>query len=393
MEAYLVGGPVRDLLLKGGSVDLDIVVAGDGLSFARRLGRQLNADVMVYERFLTATLTFPDLTRLDVATARAETYERPGALPAVTPASIEQDLIRRDITINAMAIALNPPRFGTLLDPHGGATDLKNRLLRVLHPRSFLDDPTRILRLARFAARFDFAIEPGTRALLDKALAARVFDVLTADRLRAEIFLVLSEPGSAEVFSRLAELKVLDIVLPGAQPGGVFPKLIDQARRLAPFVEKGSQWDPAVVRLLLLLRGAPPKVLARAVERINLTGKARGAVQQASRLPALAKWTARAGKLSELHQGLSGLPFEVLLGTLVLMESEKSRRRMMKYLTWGRRLKPGLTGDDLMAMGYTSGPGLKRILDALLHAKLDGKVKSRKGEEAYVRKNFSSPRG
>lgn len=389
MEAYLVGGLVRDLFLQVGSVDLDIAVVGDGVGFAREIGELFGARVTTYDRFLTAELSLPDSTRLDVATAREETYARPGMLPDVKPSTIERDLVRRDVTINAMAIALNPERFGALVDPHGGVADLQARLLRVLHPKSFLDDPTRVLRLARFAARFGFTVEAKTRGLLREALAARVFDELSADRLRHEIFLALSEPKPARVFAQLGGLKVLPVVLPGAQPGGSFPRLIERAKRLVAYVEPSAQWDLAVVGLLLLLREACAEELALAAQRLNLTARVRKSLLQAAQCPGLAQRAERTKKLSALHEVLRGLSLEVVLAALVLVKSEPTRGRMLEYLRRGRRPKLELTGDDLLAMGYAPGPGVKRMLDALLNAKLDGEVVTRQQEEAYVRRHFA----
>ncbi|MEK7767938.1 MAG: hypothetical protein AAB368_17035, partial [bacterium] len=185
-EVFLVGGLVRDLFLGVGAVDLDLVVAGDGPAFARRLADVLGGEVEVYDRFLTATVTCPDLPRLDVATARLETYERPGALPHVKPAGLAEDLKRRDLTINAMAVDLRPGRFGALVDPFGGAADVAAGLIRLLHARSLTDDPTRILRMARYASRFEFVAEPRTREWLHEALAARVLEFVSGDRLRQE---------------------------------------------------------------------------------------------------------------------------------------------------------------------------------------------------------------
>lgn len=390
---WLVGGLVRDCLLDVGNIDLDLVVEGDGPAFARRAAAALGAGVQTYDRFQTATLTLPDLTRLDIAAARAETYARPGALPTVRPSTIADDLRRRDVSINAMALALTPGRFGELLDPHGGAADAAAGRLRVLHPASFLDDPTRILRLARFAARFGFSPEPDTARWLAEALDARVFDFLTADRLRQEVYLVLFEPEPAEAFERLAAWGALAPIVPGADPGGEFPGLLTQARTLIALTERGPEWDPAVLGLMLLLRGAAPDDLTAVVRRLNLTGAARLAVEAVPRLPELTAAADVALRLSLLHERLRELPFEVLLAVLVLVPDESARKRLLTYLQRGRKLKPELTGDDLMAMGYAEGPGLKRILAALLEERLDGHVEGRRSEEAYVRHHFQPPHG
>jgi tRNA nucleotidyltransferase (CCA-adding enzyme) len=393
MEAYLVGGLVRDLFLGVGSIDLDIAVVGDGIAFARRAGGELGGGIAVYDRFRTATITMPDLTRVDVATSRSETYERPGALPDVKPAPIAADLVRRDFTINALAVDLDPDKFGVLVDPHGGAADLAAHRLRVLHDRSFLDDPTRIIRLARFAARFDFVAEPHTRELLEAALESRVLDFLSADRLRQDLYLAFDEPDPGAVFGFLADSGALSAILPGAAPGGEFPVLFDRAHGLVSFVEKGSQWDPSALYLLLLLRDAVPEDLVAVVRRLGLGAGARIAVESAPVLKDLVKKAEAAEKASVLRGLLAGRPLEIQLAVAVMAETEKSRRALIAHISHGRLLKPELTGDDLIIMGFNPGPGIGRILGELTDAKLDGTVETLEDEEKFVASRFVPPKG
>ena len=393
MEAYLVGGLVRDLFLGVGSIDLDIAVVGDGIAFARRAGGELGGGVAVYDRFRTATITMPDLTRMDVATSRSETYERPGALPDVKPAPIVEDLGRRDFSINAMAVDLDPDKFGALVDPHGGAADLAERRLRVLHDKSFLDDPTRILRLARFATRFDFVPEPRTRELLDSALASRAFDFISADRLRQELYLAFSELEPGAVFGFLEGVGALSAILPGAAPGGEFPQLLDRAHGLVSFVEKGSQWDPSVLFLLLLLRDAGSEDLTAVVRRLGLLAGARAAVESAPGLADLVRRAEAAEKASALRGLLEGRPLEIQLAVAVMAGTEKSRRALIAHVSRGRLLKPELSGDDLIIMGFDPGPGIGRILGALTDARLDGTVETLEDEEKFVASRFVPPKG
>jgi len=391
--AWLVGGPVRDLVLGMGTVDLDVVVEGDGLAFARRAAERLGAGVQEYPKFHTATLTLPDLTRVDIATARLETYPRAAALPDVVPAPIGDDLRRRDFTVNAMAMAITPADFGAILDPYGGAADLAAQRLAILHPKSFLDDPTRILRMARFAARFGFTPDAGTAARLAEALGSRIFDFLSGDRLREEIFHVLHEAEPAAAFGLLAAWGVLPVILPAARPDGAFATEVEQMKHLVAVVEKGGAWDPAVACLLLLVRHAGADEVAEAARRLNLSPPARAALGRAPTLEATARRVEAAARTSALRTIAAGVPLEALLAILVVMNGEKARERWLNFLRTGRGAHPELTGDDLLAMGFAAGPGLKRILDALLDAKLDGEAQSRKAEEAYVREHFSPPHG
>jgi tRNA nucleotidyltransferase (CCA-adding enzyme) len=187
LPAYAVGGCVRDWLLgQTQSLDLDVMVEGDGVAFARALGRELGVGVLAHEQFGTATLTIESV-RLDVASCRKETYAAPAAYPKVEPARLQDDLFRRDFTINAMAIALAPERFGQLVDPFHGLEDLRAKRLRVLHPKSFVDDPSRILRAARFVPRFDCSLDPDTERALRQAGADGLLERLNRGRLRREL--------------------------------------------------------------------------------------------------------------------------------------------------------------------------------------------------------------
>ena len=175
-NAYVAGGFVRDLLLQVKNTDIDIVIEGDGIRFAKTLAEQRHGIVHPHEKFGTATVIFPDQTRIDVATARLEYYEHPAAMPTVELSSIKLDLYRRDFTINAMAIHLNPDRFGTLVDYFNCQNDLKERRIQVLHNLSFVEDPTRIFRAIRFEGRLDFTITRHTEKLIKNTVQMNLFD-------------------------------------------------------------------------------------------------------------------------------------------------------------------------------------------------------------------------
>ncbi len=208
--AYAVGGLVRDLLLGRGHFDLDIVVEGEGIRFAKSLAGRLGARVKGYERFGTATITLPTGTRVDVATARTEIYDEPAALPRVTPGSIHDDLFRRDFTVNAMALSLAPAEFGRLLDVFGGVRDIRERHIRVLHERSFVDDPTRIFRAVRFETRLGFRIVGSDGRRIAEALSLGLLERLEEYRIAAELRLILREPDPARPLQRLDQLGVLE---------------------------------------------------------------------------------------------------------------------------------------------------------------------------------------
>jgi len=206
VNAYAVGGCVRDWMLGiRATTDLDVAVEGNGVAVARAAARVLGATVVVHQQFGTATLRRPRL-RIDFATCRKETYAKPAAYPTVSAGTLKEDLFRRDFTINAMAMAISPGRFGTLIDPFGGARDLRRRQLRVLHDRSLLDDPSRILRGVRFAKRFGLAWERDTRRALRRALGAGALGWLNAGRLTKELDRMGKEPNPRACFQALARL-------------------------------------------------------------------------------------------------------------------------------------------------------------------------------------------
>jgi tRNA nucleotidyltransferase (CCA-adding enzyme) len=206
----VVGGTVRDLLLGLHSFDMDIVVEGEGIRYARSLAECLHARVKCHERFGTATLIFPDELRVDVATARTETYERAASLPRVTPGTIRDDLSRRDFTVNAMAASLMPGEFGRLFDYFRGIRDLRKQHIRILHDQSFIDDPTRIFRAIRFETRLGFRIVRDSEQRIAEALSRSILAELEDYRIAAELRLILEEPEPIKPLGRLVRLGVIN---------------------------------------------------------------------------------------------------------------------------------------------------------------------------------------
>ncbi|MFC1904128.1 CCA tRNA nucleotidyltransferase, partial [Chloroflexota bacterium] len=205
-KLYLVGGVVRDLLLGRANFDLDLVVAGDAISLAQQLADIKKGKIITHSRFGTAKLQW-DSWNVDFTTARSETYPRPCVLPTVKPASIREDLFRRDFTINAMAVELNAGSYGKLLDLYGGREDLEGKLIRVLHEKSFIDDATRIWRGLRYEQRLNFKLEPFTLQLLRRDTG--YLEALSGDRVRYELEMVLKEECPEKVLCRADELGVL----------------------------------------------------------------------------------------------------------------------------------------------------------------------------------------
>ena len=235
VAAFAVGGLVRDLLLRHTNLDVDIAVEGDGMAFARRLADHYKGGLKIFERFATAYVVYPDGFKLDVASARRENYAHPTALPTVAPSSIKEDLYRRDFTINALAIHLNSSHFGELIDFYGGWRDLKNKTIRVLHDRSFVDDPTRVFRAIRFAQRSGFRIENNTLSLLTETAAGDLIHQLSGPRLRNEVMLLLSEKDPRRAIRRIAEFGLLRFLHSGL-------KLTPQVEALLGKIPNAIAW-------------------------------------------------------------------------------------------------------------------------------------------------------
>jgi len=206
VPVFCAGGFVRDVLLMVNNLDIDLVVEGNGPGFAKELSDKLRGTLVLYKRFGTATVTTKDNLRIDVATARTEYYQSPGVLPRVSFSSMIDDLQRRDFTINAMAFSLNSESYGRLMDLFNGQRDLKNMIIRVLHDKSFIDDPTRIYRAIRFEQRYNFAISDDTERLIRDAVGLGMLEKIDGYRLKKEIELARSERLSSRVFARIKQL-------------------------------------------------------------------------------------------------------------------------------------------------------------------------------------------
>jgi tRNA nucleotidyltransferase (CCA-adding enzyme) len=331
VPAYLVGGAIRDLLLGLEGPDLDVAIEGDPAVLADLPGFELEREGL----FLTGRLHTDDV-RIDLARARGETYPKPGALPEVRPATIAEDLARRDFTVNAMAFPL--ASGGELLDPHGGVQDLRDGVLRILHERSFLDDPTRALRAARYAGRFGFELEPQTEGLLREADLSTVSD----DRVQNELERIAAEPDPATALRLILEWGVLPRLDPDA------PDRVADVARLAAQEPWGGWVKRELAVMLALVRPLPQiRELAQATPERPSEG-----AQLAER------WD----------------PAQLLVARALGAEW------LDRYAADWRHVRLEITGDDLLEEGVPEGPAIGHGLDAALSGKLDGELSGREEE-------------
>ncbi|NWF74566.1 MAG: CCA tRNA nucleotidyltransferase [Nitrospirae bacterium] len=398
LSVYLVGGVVRDLLLKRGNWDLDLTVEGDGIAFARLVADRYGAGLAVFERFATARLTFPNGLKLDIATSRRESYAQPALLPTVQHASIEEDLSRRDFTINAIAVQLNQRQFGRIFDPYEGQRDLCARTIRVLHAGSFLDDPTRIFRAIRFEQRFGFRLERTTLHLLAQAASTNLIQRLSGPRLRNEILLLFAERNPVLTIARLAQLKLLRFlhrrlcyVKNVKQVVSAVPKALAWWTRRFP----DSVIDRPMVYLMALSSESSPLVVATMIRRLALSREqAKNMRVGGSRIDRARKRltdarTIRPSQVYRLLAGFSGEALVLLLARQVAMRHEVLLRRLKRDLVSyvkSRTVKTSLTGRDLQALGLKPGPQYSTILGKLLAARIDKLITTEAEERAFVRK-------
>jgi len=376
---YLVGGVVRDLLLERHNLDLDLVVEGNAIKLAEQIASGKKVQVTAHPRFGTATLRWSKCSA-DITTARAETYTRPGALPAVRPGTINDDLFRRDFTINAMAIVLNPRQFGEILDPHGGRQDIQKNLVRVLHDRSFIDDATRIWRALRYEQRLDFNLERATLALLKKGVI--YLDTISGDRIRHELERVFKEELPEKALRRADELGVLGKVHPSLKCDDWLMETFALAReRTLP-----DTFPHAELYLALLCYRLAPEETEKLISYLHLPKVAARALRETVELKEKIKELSAHGlPPSQIYGLVHGYGMTALTANSLAAGSATAAEHIELYTNVLRYVNPALGGNDLKNMGVPAGPEIKEIVQKLREARLDGKITSRIEEEAMVR--------
>ena len=368
-QVYLVAGALRDLLLHRPIHDIDLAVEGDAIDLAGRVFPQFRRTA--HARFRTATVRV-ERVRIDLATARTETYARHGALPTVTPSSIVDDLGRRDFSVNAIALRLSgEPR---LIDPHGGIDDLTARRVRVLHDESFRDDATRMFRALRYAARLGFELEPHTRQLLARDLA--FVEHIGGERLRRELELMLGESTAGEALQAANDAGLLRAVHPSLAWTHIHSATFDESRRLAGREPLG---------FALLAADATDAGADAIAARLRLKRGEAAAVRGLSALRGSAHLLhRREAKPSGVVLLLDRFPLASVAAFAGVAGDEIAAALALRYLDEWRHITAQLRGDDLIAMGVPAGPQVQRGLQLVRAARLDGTVRDLADERALA---------
>jgi tRNA nucleotidyltransferase (CCA-adding enzyme) len=356
-----VGGPVRDLLLGRHVIDIDLTLEDGSSTFARSLAKRVEGRVRSFPQFLTYKVTADGLPEIDIATARKERYRKPGALPSVTAGRLADDLVRRDFSINAMAMDLGE---GRLVDPTGGEADLRSRTLRVLHDRSFVDDPTRIFRALRLAARLQFTLEPRTAELLHAAIREGALETVTRERIWRELFLAMEEADAPEIVTTLRETGALDLLLGQAGEASALRQRLEE-------VEKQIEADAAVDRYVVytgaMLIGADPTA-----ERLEGAGfsqkRTKNVLQIAHELPRLTRDVAGASSDAQRFRIYQTVPPEML--AILAADRAHEAPSVARYRDY-RNFQLPLRGNDLEV---PAGPHVALALERTREAVYLGEI-------------------
>ncbi|MBR9980275.1 MAG: CBS domain-containing protein [Desulfatitalea sp.] len=394
-NAYGVGGFVRDLFLYRPNEDIDIVIEGDGIAFAKAYAAEFKTRIHTHKAFGTAVIIYPDGFKIDVATARLEYYRSPAALPDVEMSSIKLDLFRRDFTINTLAIQLVPDKFGRLLDFFSAQKDIKDKVIRVLHNLSFVEDPTRVFRALRFEQRFGFSIGKLAVSLIENAVKMDFFKRLSGRRVFTEIRLILEEDNPTPAIIRMGDFDLLKVIHPTIVLNSALIALLDEVKGVIAwhdllFVETPCmRWT---VFFMALTRSNDTDTCRDICRRLELPARheqlfcqERTAAEQCLhqmeyRLPATD---------SALYHHLHPFRSELILYMLAATQVKAVKKAISKYYTQLRKTQPIIGGNDLIAMGLKPGPLFRQILDAILDAKLNGRLATREDEIKFAQRWLS----
>ncbi|MBW2430065.1 MAG: CBS domain-containing protein [Deltaproteobacteria bacterium] len=391
-RAYVVGGFVRDLFLYRSDEDLDIVIEGEGIAFAKKYAGLVGARIHTHEKFGTAVITFPHGFKIDVASARMEYYKFPAALPVVETSSIKLDLYRRDFTINTLAIHLNPDKFGTLIDFFAARKDIKEKIIRVLHNLSFVEDPTRVFRAIRFEQRFGFTIGKFTLGLISNAINMEFFRGLSGKRVFSELRLILEEENPVAAIIRLDDFDLLKVVHASVKLDKFFIAMLHSIKKVLSwhdllFLEESyKKW---IVYFLALIHQCDTRQSHEICARFELAPDyCKIFCNERFEADQCLFWLEKnlPAPDSLLYRKLTGFKTELILYMMAATKHQKVKKAISHFITDLRRVDIALKGRDLKKMKLKPGPIYREVLQAVLDARLDGKLKTKNDEIDFARR-------
>jgi tRNA nucleotidyltransferase (CCA-adding enzyme) len=390
-EAFAVGGFVRDLFLYRKDEDLDIVIEGEGIDFARKYAKLMGARIHTHEKFGTAVIIFPDGFKIDVASARMEYYKFPAALPVVELSSIKLDLYRRDFTINTLAIHLNSDKFGTLIDFFAARKDIKEKIIRILHNLSFVEDPTRVFRAIRFEQRFDFTIGKLTAGLISNAVTMDFFRGLSGKRVFTELRLIMEEKNPVAAIVRLNDFNLLKVIHPSIVLDKNFISQLSSVKEVLSWHDLlflDEPYQKWIVFFLVLIHQCDAKLTQEICRRFELAPEyVKIFCIERFKANKCGIWLERNRRVSDsvLYRKLAGFRTELILYMMATAKQKTVKKAISHFFTDLRRTSIALKGKDLKKMQLPPGPIYRQVLAAVLDAKLDGKLKTKKDEIDFAR--------
>jgi tRNA nucleotidyltransferase (CCA-adding enzyme) len=394
-SAYVVGGFVRDLFLYRHNEDIDIVIEGDGIRFAKRFAGLYGARINAYDKFGTAIIIFPDGFKIDVASARMEYYNAPAALPTVEMSSIKMDLFRRDFTVNTLSVALNKSAFGHLIDFFGAQRDIKEKVIRILHNLSFVEDPTRVFRAIRFEQRFGFTIGKLTSGLIENAVKMDFFKRLAGRRVFSELRHILKEENPTPYLIRLNDYNLLKVVDPSFVLNQKLIFYFNSTQKVLSWFDLLFTEEPYMkwaVYFMILLRHKDPKKSEEICNRLELAPKyqktfIRERIFAEDCLNRLHQ--SIPNKTSDIYWELKDLKIELLLYIMSITTHKHLIKNISYYVTDLRNIKLTVSGKDVQALGLSPSPVYGKILSAVMDAKLNGLVKTHEEELELLKKHVT----
>lgn len=384
--SYLVGGCVRDMLRGEENLDIDIVVEGDGIAFAKKLGEKIGAKVTTHERFGTAQVIKEDF-KLDVATARTEYYEFPAALPKVETSSIKKDLYRRDFTINTLAVKLNKKDFGQLIDFFGGQRDLKDKVIRVLHNLSFIEDPTRAFRAIRFSERFGFKLTKHTENLIKSAIRMNIFEKLSGTRLYDELMLTFNETSPIKALKRLGDYDLLRVIHPKLSFSPELESLLQSVHDTITWFDLlflNESCDKGMLYIMALLYKLNKEEREFALNRLSVTSRLKDKILKGLHIAQEILRKLKPDNPVEIYHLLMSHDIEFILFSMALTQNSEKKKAISHFLVELRNVKPLLKGNDLKNLGIPPGPEYSKILRNILDEKLMKRLHTKEEEIEFV---------